>query len=111
MKFRVKARKFSSMLNTQRASVLVVLATLAAAGALATPNSATASGAIRYASPTGTDNVSCTPATPCDILTAIEQAPAASTVVIESGTYYKSAPLGSEISDGSRHLTIEGPAT
>jgi hypothetical protein len=91
--------------------LLVVLA-LAAAG-LTTAASGTHASAItiRYASPTGTGvSGPCTHAAPCDLPTAIDQAPDGAEVIIEPGTYDKSTPLTASLTDPNGTLDIRGPA-
>lgn len=68
--------------------------------------------AIRYASPTGTSGLNChTPATACDLTTAIQGAPgneptSGEEVVVEPGTY----KLAAKIETGASSMNIHGAA-
>jgi hypothetical protein len=65
---------------------------------------------VRYASPTGVASATCPHAAPCDLLTAVNQAPDGTTVVVESGTYDKATPLTTSLTDHNGPLDIRGPA-
>jgi hypothetical protein len=80
-----------------------VLATVAATFALLP---AAASAADRYASPSGTSNLACGQADPCDIVTAVSDATNGDTVIIEPGTYSPSMTLD----DNGFTLDIQGQA-
>ena len=73
------------------------------------PQSALAtSPAARYATPSGTGSA-CTTAAPCGLVTAVNDAPAASTVVIEPGSYGSAAhPLAATLIDNAADLKIHG---
>jgi hypothetical protein len=95
-----------------RFRVLSVLFTgaLCAAGVwLAAP--AAASAAVRYASPTGVASPGCVAASPCDIVTAVNDAASGDTVIIEDGTYGSPSTLDTTLSDNGNRLTIEGAST
>jgi hypothetical protein len=91
--------------------LLVVLA-LTVAGLTGVASGAHAGGVVvRYASPTGTGvSGACTHAAPCNLLTAINQAPAGAEVIVEPGTYDKSTPLTSPLEDTNGTLDIRGPS-
>ena len=67
---------------------------------------AAASAAVRYASPTGTSNLACGQADPCDIVTAVSDAANGDTVIIEPGTYSPTMTLD----DNGFTLDIQGQA-
>ncbi len=67
---------------------------------------AAALGAVRYASPAGTSNLTCGQAGPCDIVTAVSSAAPGDTVIIEPGTYSPAMTLD----DNGFKLDIEGQA-
>lgn len=61
----------------------------------------------RWASPTGTALAACLQDDPCDLVTAINDAPAASVVHVESGTYGSAAsPLTTQL-ESTNPITIE----
>jgi hypothetical protein len=67
---------------------------------------AAASAADRYASPSGTSNLACGQADPCDIVTAVSDAANGDTVIIEPGTYTPTMTLD----DNGFTLDIQGQA-
>jgi hypothetical protein len=67
---------------------------------------AAASAADRFAAPTGTSADPCTQASPCDIVTAVNNAANNDDITIEPGTYNTTTML----SDGGNFLTIHGQA-
>lgn len=86
---------------------LALVALFGAAG-LSTPASAGPSVPERFASPDG-GGTDCTTADPCDIVTAINDAPAQSVVVIEPGNYGSPAnPIIDELVDNNGPLDIFG---
>jgi hypothetical protein len=85
------------------ASVAVFAASAAAAPA---PGGAGAALSPRYASPTGQGSATCPKAEPCDIVTAINSAPAQSHVILLPGTYDDSAT----VTDTNPGLLISGEA-
>ena len=71
---------------------------------------ATAVAANRFASPVGS-GTACTVQSPCDIVTAVNQAGAGDDVTIEPGTYGSpSAPLTTELAPSTSPVTIHGEA-
>jgi hypothetical protein len=70
---------------------------------------ALALGATRYASPSGA-GTACTQAAPCDVFTAVDDAPALSTVILAPGSYGSAAsPLtGDHFNDNGNMLTLKG---
>jgi hypothetical protein len=85
----------------------VLIAVIAAAG-VSTPAMAGFSLPYRYASPNGS-GVACETAKPCNIATAINEAPHGSTVVIEPGTYGSAAhPMTTSLEDLNGALDIFG---
>jgi hypothetical protein len=91
---------------------------LAIAGALAlpllaivAPTPARAGGAvIRYASPTGTASADCPVSSPCDLVTAINDASSQAEVVVEPGNYFSADPLNATLGDFGKTLDIHGLA-
>jgi hypothetical protein len=84
-----------------------VLGTVGAVFLVAT-TSALAS--VRYASPTGTNQAPCTEQLPCDIVTAIDNAPANSNITLNPGTYGSPAPIATGLTDKGHELNIHGIA-
>jgi hypothetical protein len=80
-----------------------VLATVAATFALLP---AAASAADLYASPSGTSNIVCGQADPCDIVTAAAHARSGDTVIVEPGSYTPSTTIDVGVVSGP--VTIEG---
>lgn len=74
------------------------------------PAGAAAKPPPRYASPHGTASITCSRLAPCDLVTAVNQAPAHSEVIIEPGTYDKATPLTTTLQDISTGLYIHGEA-
>lgn len=71
------------------------------------PGSA-ASPAVRYASPSGVGGA-CTKVAPCGLVTAVNDAPADSTIVIEPGSYGSAEhPLETTLIDNAADLAIRG---
>ena len=69
-----------------------------------------AAAATRYADPAGTAADPCSQAQPCDIVTAINNASAGDTVIVNSGTYGSAgSPLTTKLGTGT-NLTIQGQA-
>jgi hypothetical protein len=65
----------------------------------------------RYASPSGTATTTCATTAPCDIVTAIDDAPMGSDVIIEPGTYGSATtPLTTTLTDTNSDLYIHGEA-
>jgi hypothetical protein len=86
--------------------VMTVAVTVVASAGIA--HAATA----RYASPHGVASATCSKTEPCDLVTAINDAPSHSTVVIEAGSYDKAQPLTTELADSSGlFLDIHGPTS
>jgi len=88
-----------------------VVAVVVAAGLwLAIPGLAQAA-STRYASPTGTPSATCPQSSPCDLVTAIDDAASGDTVIVESGTYGSAgSPLSNPLTDHGDDITIEGQA-
>jgi hypothetical protein len=89
------------------ALVAPVAAACALAAGVVAPSSATAkTPVVRYASPSGTQSAKCLKSAPCDIVTAINNAPAGADVVVTPGTYGKSSPISAHLAN--TRLTIHG---
>jgi hypothetical protein len=87
-------------------SVAIVVALVGAVGLTTAASAVTAP--PRYAGPHGS-GTACTKAAPCDIVTAINDAPGGAAVVIEPGTYGSAtAPITDELSDANGALAISG---
>ncbi len=84
-----------------------VLGTVAA---VLSVGAADALASVRYASPFGTNEAPCTQALPCDVVTAINDAPANSNITLNPGTYGSPAPIATGLTDKSNELNIHGIA-
>ncbi len=73
---------------------------IAVPSAMATP---------RFASPTGS-GTACTQASPCGVVTAVNEAMNNDDITIEPGTYGSPTPLTTTLDDGGNTLTIHGEA-
>jgi hypothetical protein len=90
---------------------LLIAPLLVASGVVSSGTAQATSGGIRYASPIGVSTANCSRTTPCDLVTAIQSAPAHGEVDIEPGNYYKTTPITAEISDDNHpDLDIHGAA-
>ena len=84
-----------------------VLGTVAA---VLSVGAADALASVRYASPFGTNQAPCTEQLPCDIVTAIDNAPANSNITLNPGTYGSPAPIATGLTDDGHDLNIHGIA-
>lgn len=90
-----------------RVLVVAVIAGPGLAGVALPAHAVTPPG--RYASPTGVASTDCAKATPCDIVTAINQAPTGSTITIERGTYGSAvAGLTDTFTDDAGAIHVQG---
>ncbi len=89
-------RRIARVLGTAAA-----VCSMSATGALAS---------VRYASPYGTNQAPCTPALPCDIVTAIDNAPANSNITLNPGAYGSPTPIATGLTDKGHDLNIHGIA-
>lgn len=99
------------MSTNRHAGRRLAIASLVALAAGAFPVQVAHAAAARYASPSGSGTV-CSHQQPCGIIEAVDQAPAASEVIIEPGHYgTAAAPLTTEITDASTgQLRVHGIA-
>jgi hypothetical protein len=90
---------------------LLLVACIVSAGAVGAAGSAGATtSTARWASPTGVASAACPKSAPCDIVTAINDAPAKSEVVVEPGTYGAPTALTTTLVDTNGDLDIHGLA-
>jgi large repetitive protein len=87
--------------------IAVMLGTV---GALLSVSTTIALASVRYASPDGTNQAPCTLQLPCDIVTAIDNAPANSNITLNPGTYGSPAPIATGLTDKGHDLNIHGIA-
>jgi hypothetical protein len=85
--------------------IAVVLGTI---GALLSVSTTIALAADRYASPYGTNEAPCTLQLPCDIVTAIDDAPANSNITLNPGSYGSPTPIATGLTDKGHELNIHG---
>jgi len=83
---------------------------LGAGAAVLSVSTTTALASVRYASPYGTNQAPCTQQLPCDIVTAINDAPANSNITLNPGTYGSPTPIATSLTDNGRDLSIHGIA-
>ena len=91
------------MRRRQFTAPLILVSVLAVQAGLASPAHAAGQ---RYASPTGSGSA-CTSAAPCDIATAINQAPSSTEVIVAPGTYNTGA---SSLSNSQVGINVHGIA-
>jgi hypothetical protein len=99
------------MVTRAKVGRLVVVAAIVGAGAVGIAGAAGANpSTVRWASPAGVASATCPKSAPCDIVTAINDAPAKSEVVVEPGTYGSPAALTTTLVDTNGDLDIHGLA-
>jgi hypothetical protein len=98
------------MPRRRTAFALIATLALASAGGIAASGSATAGpSVVRYASPTGSPAANCTKPTPCDLITAINQAPLDSEVIVENGSYGSAKhPLTTTLATDGDNVIVRG---